>query len=138
MKRILNHSKPKNTITSTETAAPEPGRFVKQEIWFTVNTLGFFKYISPSLLEYLEGMDNEFFESVLFEKSGKNELPSPIEFLTEMINTERESVFVEEVLKGDPQETTGTSWNIVAEGCILKFTLSETPPIAEAGERRVS
>jgi hypothetical protein len=138
MKRILNHSKAQNTPTNTSPPSTGVGSFVKQNIWFTVNTLGFFKYISPSLLEYLEGMENQFFESVLFEKSGKNELPSPVEFLTEMINTERESVFVEEVLKSDPQETSGAYWNIVAEGCILKFTLSETPPTAEVGERRVS
>lgn len=138
MKRILNHSKPHTSTASTGNISTGADGFVKQAIWFTVNTLGFFQYISPPLLEYLEGMENQFFESVLFEKSGKNELPSPVEFLTEMINTERESVFVEKVLKSDLQETSGAYWNIVAEGCILKFTLSETPPTAEVGERRVS
>lgn len=138
MKRTLNHTKPQNSIASTSTGTPLPGRDVKHDIWFTVNTLGFFNYISPLLLEYLDGMENHFFESVLFEKSGKNELPSPVEFLTEMINIDRESVFVEEVLKKGLQETPGAYWNIVAEGCVLKFTLSETPPVAEAGERRLS
>ena len=136
MKTILNHIKPQNSQATPETGSAETGRFVKQDISFTINTLGFFKYISPTLLEFLDEMDNLFFESVLFEKSGKNDLPSPVEYLTEMINPERDSVFVKEVLKNEASIISGAYWNIIAEGNILKFTLSDAPPITETGERR--
>lgn len=138
MKTTLNHKDLKNSATGKSVGSLVSNRFGNKDIWFTINTSGFFQYLSPLLLEYLEGMENLFFESVLFEKSGKNELPSPVEYLTEMINPERDSVFVEEVLKKKFQESSGTYWNIVAEGNILKFTLSETPPTTEIGERMVS
>lgn len=134
MKTILNHTRAQTPVDIAKKASFGAGKSLRREVWFSINTLGLFTYISPVLLEYLDQMENEFFEAVLFEKSEKSELPSPVEFFTEMIKPERESVFVEEVIKNDLQETSGAYWNIVAEGGILKFTLSQTPPTADAVE----
>lgn len=138
MKTVLNNLKTPNSQRWATNSSLEQGKVAKKDIWFVINARGLFRSISPSLLDYLDGMDPQFFETVLSEKSGKNGLPSPVDYLTEMIQLERDSVFVNNIIKADGPEISGAHWHIIADGPHLKFTLSEAPSTTEAGERRAS
>lgn len=98
-----------------------PGRM--QEIWFCINKKGRCEGISRLLLEYLEDMDYLFFESLLMGDNHKRGLPPPVEFFKTMINVERESVFVEKIIRTNDNSSIIPNWNINSEGHLLRFRL---------------
>lgn len=122
MKTVLKNNNHQSLVENNE---PGAGKVGKPDVWFSINKKGIFHSLSPLLLDYLEDMDHLFFESCLVEDNQKQGLPSPVEFLKEMINTERESNFVEEVIKNNKNSSLNSIWDIIAEGGHLKFSLGE-------------
>lgn len=125
MKTVLNNHIPQNLEGNT---GADPGNIASRDVWFKINKKGYFHSISPLLLEYLEDMDHLFFESNLVGDDLMQGLPSPVEFLKKMINTERESVFVEEVIKGNSASTSHPIWDTIADGRLLRFKLGVGVP----------
>lgn len=93
-------------------------------ICFITDVRGFFKYIHPNFLKLLEGVENQFFEKSIFDDSIEG-LPTTIEYLVEMIQEKRTSVFIETTFKD--HVFSKLQWNIAYYGGLLNFNLSELP-----------
>lgn len=96
-------------------------------ICFITDVKGFFKYIHPNFLKFMEGMENQFFETSIFDFNQSEGLPPSIDYLVEMIQENRTSVFIKNTFKNKPNGFSKLQWKISYYGGLLNFKLLEQP-----------
>lgn len=96
-------------------------------ICFITDVKGFFKYIHPNFLKLMEGVENQFFETSIFDFNQPEGLPPTIDYLVEMIQENRTSVFIENTFKNNQNEFSKLQWKISYYGGLLNFNLFEQP-----------
>lgn len=96
-------------------------------IFFKTDLNGFFKYVHPNFLKLFEGVENQFFETSIFDLNQPEDRPSTIEYLVEMIQEKRNSVFIENLFKNNQNIFSKLQWNISYYGGLLNFNLFEKP-----------
>jgi len=96
-------------------------------ICFITDVKGFFKYIHPNFLKLFEGVENQFFERSIFDSKKLGDMPPTIDYLVEMIQEKRNSVFIETLFKNNQNNFSKLQWNISYYGGMLNFNLFENP-----------
>ncbi len=96
-------------------------------ICFITDLKGFFKYIHPKFLKLFEGADHQFFETSIFDLDKPEDMPRTIDYLVEMIQEKRNSVFIENLFKNNQNTFSKLQWNISYDGGLLNFNLFEQP-----------
>jgi hypothetical protein len=96
-------------------------------ICFITDVKGFFKYIHPNFLKLFEGVENQFFERSIFDSKKLGDMPPIIDYLVEMIQEKRNSVFIETLFKNNQNNFSKLQWNISYYGGMLNFNLFENP-----------
>jgi hypothetical protein len=94
---------------------------------FITDVKGFFKYINPNFLKLFEGVENSFFETSIFDSNEPEVMPPTIDYLVEMIQEKRNSVFIENLFKNNNTTFSKLRWNISYYGGLLNFNLFEQP-----------
>ena len=94
---------------------------------FITDVKGFFKYIHPNFLKLFEGVENQFFESSIFDSNEPEAMPPTLDYLVEMIQEKRNSVFIENLFKNNNLTFSKLRWNISYYGGLLNFNLFEQP-----------
>jgi hypothetical protein len=94
---------------------------------FITDVKGFFKYIHPNFIKLFEGVENQFFERSIFDLNKPEEMPPTIDYLVEMIQEKRNSVFRANLFKNNPKTCSKLHWNISYYGGLLNFNLFEQP-----------
>jgi len=100
-------------------------------ICFITDLKGFFKYIHPKFLKLFEGVDYQFFETSIFDLDKPEDMPRTIDYLVEMIQEKRNSVFIENLFKNNQNTFSKLQWNISYDGGLLNFNLFEQPVSSE-------
>lgn len=96
-------------------------------ICFITDVKGFFKYVHPNFLKLFEGVENQFFETSIFDFNQPENMPPTIDYLVEMIQEKRNSVFIENVFNNGQNPFSKLQWNISYYGGMLNFNLFEKP-----------
>jgi len=96
-------------------------------ICFITDVKGFFKYIHPNFLKLFEGVDHQFFETSIFDLNKPEDKSPTIDYLVEMIQEKRNSVFIENLFKNNQNAFSKLQWNISYYGGLLNFNLFEQP-----------
>jgi hypothetical protein len=94
---------------------------------FVTDLKGFFKYIHPNFLKLFEGVDYQFFETSIFNSDKPEDMPRTIDYLVEMIEEKRNSVFIRNLFKNNHNAFSKLQWNISYDGGLLNFNLFEQP-----------
>lgn len=94
-------------------------------ICFITDVKGFFKYVHPNFLQLFEGVENQFFETSIFDPNKPEDMPPTIDYLVEMIQEKRNSVFIGNLLKNNQNTFSKLQWNISYYGGLLNFNLFE-------------
>ena len=94
---------------------------------FITDVKGFFKYIHPNFLKLFDGVENQFFETSIFDLNKSEDIPPTIDYLVEMIQEKRSSVFIRNLLKNNQNSFSKLQWNISYYGGLLNFNLFEKP-----------
>jgi len=100
-------------------------------ICFTTDVKGFFKYIHPNFLKLFEGVDYQFFETSIFDLNKSEDKSPTIDYLVEMIQEKRNSVFIEDLFKNKQNTFSKLQWNISYFRGLLNFNLFEQPDSPE-------
>ena len=100
-------------------------------ICFITDVKGFFKYVHPNFLKLFEGVENQFFETSIFDLEKPEDMPCTIDYLVEMIQEKRNSVFIENLFKNNQNAFSKLQWNISYYGGLLNFNLFEQPVSSE-------
>ena len=96
-------------------------------ICFVTDVKGFFKYVHPNFLKLFEGVDYQFFEKSIFDLNKPEDKLPTIDYLVEMIQEKRDSVFIENLFKNNQNTFSKLQWNISYYGGLLNFNLFEHP-----------
>jgi len=96
-------------------------------ICFITDVKGFFKFVHPKFLKLFEGVDHQFFETSIFDLNKPEDKSPTIDYLVEMIQEKRKSVFVENLFKNNQNTFSKLQWNISYYGGLLNFNLFEQP-----------
>jgi hypothetical protein len=96
-------------------------------ICFITDLKGFFKYIHPNFLKLFEGVDYQFFETSIFDLDKPVDMPRTIDYLVEMIQEKRNSVFIGNLIENNQNTFSKLQWNISYDGGLLNFNLFEQP-----------
>jgi len=96
-------------------------------ICFITDVKGFFKYIHPNFLKLFEGVDYQFFEKSIFDLNKPEGMPPTIDYLVEMIQEKRNTVFIEKLFKNNQNTFSKLQWKISYYGGLLNFNLFEKP-----------
>jgi len=94
-------------------------------ICFITDVKGFFKYVHPNFLKLFEGVEDQFFETSIFDLDKPDDMPSTIDYLVEMIQEKRNSFFTENIFKNNEDTFSKLQWNISYYGGLLNFNLFE-------------
>jgi len=103
-------------------------------ICFITDVKGFFQYIHPNFLKLFEGVENQFFETSIFDLNKFADMPPTIDYLVEMIQEKRNSIFIENLFKNNQNTIAKLQWNISYYGGLLNFNLFEQPVSTEQEE----
>jgi len=104
-------------------------------ICFITDVKGFFKYIHPNFLKLFEGVENQFFERSIFDLNKPEEMPPTIDYLVEMIQEKRNSIFIDNLIKNNQNAFSKLQWNISYYGGLLNFNLFEQPDSPEQEDK---
>jgi len=96
-------------------------------ICFITDVKGFFKYVHPSFLKLFEGVENQFFETSIFDLDKHKDMPRTIDYLVEMIQEKRNSAFMGNLFENNINTFSKLQWNISYYGGLLNFNLFEQP-----------
>ena len=96
-------------------------------VCFITDVKGFFKYIHPNFLKLFEGVEHQFFERSIFDTKKQGDMPPTIDYLVEMIQEKRKSVFIGNLCKNKQNALSKLQWNISYYGGLLNFNLFEQP-----------
>jgi len=96
-------------------------------ICFITDVKGFIKYVHPNFLKLFEGVENQFFETSIFDLNIPEDKSPTIDYLVEMIQEKRNSVFIENLFKNNQNTFSKLQWNISYYGGLLNFNLFEQP-----------
>jgi len=96
-------------------------------ICFITDLKGFFKYIHPNFLKLFEGVEDQFFETSIFDLEKREDMPRTIDYLVEMIQEKRNSIFIGNIFNKDQNSFSKLQWNISYYGGLLNFNLLEQP-----------
>ncbi len=99
---------------------------------FITDVKGFFIYVHPNFLKLFEGVENQFFETSIFDFNKPEDMPPTIDYLVDMIQERRNSVFIESLFNNN-NSFSKLQWNISYYGGLLNFNLFEKPvsPVQE-------
>lgn len=102
-------------------------------ICFITDVKGFFQYVHPNFLKLFEGVENQFFETSIFDVNKPEDMPPTIDYLVEMVQEKRSSVFIENLFNNNQNSFSKLQWNISYYGGLLNFNLFEKPvsPVQE-------
>jgi len=98
---------------------------------FITDLKGFFKYIHPNFLKLFEGVENQFFETSIFDLNKPEDMPPTLDYLVEMVQEKRSSVFIGNLFKNNQKSFSKLQWNISYYGGLLNFNLFEQPVSTE-------
>jgi hypothetical protein len=96
-------------------------------ICFITDVKGFIKYVHPNFLKLFEGVENQFFETSIFDLNKLEDMPPTLDYLVEMIQEKRRSVFIGNLIKNNQNTFSKLQWNISYYGGLLNFNLFEQP-----------
>jgi hypothetical protein len=96
-------------------------------ICFVTDVKGFFKYIHPNFLKLFEGVEDQFFETSIFDLDKPEDMPRTLDYLVEMIQEKRNSIFIGNIFENDQNTFSKLQWNISYYGGLLNFNLFEQP-----------
>lgn len=102
-------------------------------ICFITDVKGFFKYVHPNFLKLFDGVENQFFETSIFDLNKPEDMPPTIDYLVEMIQEKRSSIFIGNLFNINHNSFSKLQWNISYYGGLLNFNLFEKPasPVQE-------
>lgn len=96
-------------------------------ICFITDMGGYFKYIHSNFLNLFEGVENQFFESSVFDRDASVGSSSILKYLVAMIQQSTPNSFVKNRFSEFTNRFHKLEWNMVYKRGLLYFSLAEKP-----------